>query len=401
MKRAARLRAPEGIEVEPVVGCEAAVVLEARGVALDPRLQPRVALGAAGVELVGEWLEVDRVAPAAEVQPEEQHHRRLENRREQQRSLRKARRAAEEVALHGAVGLEGAVAEQADDLVALQALAHAQQRLRAAERDHARAELGTELARHDLDVGGVVRVEQHVHRQPAVQAAHHAQHLEAAEVRAEQQAAAPLRERGLDDLLAVLLDGEFGAAPGEEVHAVVQRPGEGHVMARDVAQPRRPIQHATEIIARRVARAPREGEEVAADRVEQQAAGGVPQAEQQPHRGLHREQGAALALLEPYRAHAKAKLPEAISVSPRCTLNFCWSMRMENSSPGRSGAWNFTVGRRATPRPARRRTSSSKTTPGTIGLPGKCPARAGWSCGIITASSPSPATRPARAAPRA
>src|SRR5688572_16933128 len=126
---ATALCTPEVIEVEPVVRREAAVVLEARGVAADPGLKLRAALVPADAQLFGEGLEVDRVAPAAEVQAEEQHHRRPEDRREEERPLRKARGRAEEGAAHRLFGPEGAVGEHADDLAALDALAHPQQRI--------------------------------------------------------------------------------------------------------------------------------------------------------------------------------------------------------------------------------------------------------------------------------
>src|SRR5574341_527158 len=54
--------------------------------------------------------------------------------------------------------------------------------------------------------------------------------------------------------------------------------------------------------------------------------------------------------------------------------------------------------------PAARSTSSSRTTPGTIGSPGKCPASAGWSAAIrprvsVIAWLRLPARPPSRAAP--
>src|SRR5688500_1628855 len=90
--------APEIIEVEPVVGREAAIVLDARGVALDPRLQLRSAVPAADIERIGKGLPMDGIAPPAEVKPEEEHHRCFQDRREEERPLREVGRRAEEVA---------------------------------------------------------------------------------------------------------------------------------------------------------------------------------------------------------------------------------------------------------------------------------------------------------------
>src|ERR1043165_2542139 len=60
-RRASRL-APEIIEVEPVIGGQAAIVLEPRGVALRQPVHRRAALQAAHLVGFGESLDVDLIA---------------------------------------------------------------------------------------------------------------------------------------------------------------------------------------------------------------------------------------------------------------------------------------------------------------------------------------------------
>src|SRR5215471_16130660 len=61
---------PEIIEVEPVVRGDAAIVLQAVGIALEKRLDHPLALPAANPREVGKVLDMDLIAVAAAIKPE-------------------------------------------------------------------------------------------------------------------------------------------------------------------------------------------------------------------------------------------------------------------------------------------------------------------------------------------
>src|SRR6185369_5746988 len=142
---------------------------------------------------LAEGLELDLVARAAAVEAEKERHRRAERAREQPRTQREARRRAEERAARGAFAAERAVAQQPHAFAAIEAFLYPQHALRPARRDDARLQLGREPRDERLHLARVVLVHEDAER-PAGGAAERAEHLEAAEVRADQQAAAAARE---------------------------------------------------------------------------------------------------------------------------------------------------------------------------------------------------------------
>lgn len=93
---------------------------------------------------------------------------------------------------------------------------------------------------------------------------------------------------------------------------------------------------------------------------------------------------------------AMPSTPEAMMVSARLTMNFKrpWNCCISISacSSGKSGAVNLTCGTDCTQRGlpsqacAASMMQSSSSTPGTTGLPGKCPARQGCSDGMLMAA---------------
>jgi hypothetical protein len=121
-----------------------------------------------------------------------------------------------------------------------------------------------------------------VDRESAAHLAEHAQHLEATQVGAQQQAAAPWRQRGIERLAAVQAHLEISAVSAQHFDAVEQRAGEGMEMPIDLAESRGPSVHPAEKFARCRARKRREGDEVQADRGEQEAGGAVAERARDP-----------------------------------------------------------------------------------------------------------------------
>src|SRR6188768_1725080 len=79
---AASALVPEFIEIEPVVGREAAIVLEAPGVALQQGPDQGLARRSGEVLRGAKLLEADFVAIAAEVEAEHQHDGTVQHRRD-------------------------------------------------------------------------------------------------------------------------------------------------------------------------------------------------------------------------------------------------------------------------------------------------------------------------------
>jgi len=123
--------------------------------------------------------------------------------------------------------------------------------------DDAAAERRIELiVQHLRDVRGVFFVHHDVDEQ-LVRAPERAQRFEAAQVRAEQKAASPPGERGVEALLALHLDVEITEPASDEIHAVEDRRRKRKKMPPQVDQAGRPAQGAAEIFARAAARARR------------------------------------------------------------------------------------------------------------------------------------------------
>src|SRR5688572_5751597 len=106
--------APVVIEIEPVIRCPPAIVLEPSDVALQRLLHRTAPFGALRPSRPGEPLEVHVVAPAAAVKPEHQQDRPAQRRGETERPRRKARRRPEKRNRQRAVARQRAVGEHAD-----------------------------------------------------------------------------------------------------------------------------------------------------------------------------------------------------------------------------------------------------------------------------------------------
>ena len=87
--------------------------------------------------------------------------------------------------------------ENTDDLAALQALLDAQDRVWPSGVDHALAQAGCQRLKRSARFWSVRVVHDDVNRDASVEATRRTQHLEAAEMRAQQYAAAPSREHPL------------------------------------------------------------------------------------------------------------------------------------------------------------------------------------------------------------
>src|SRR5688572_15557605 len=388
---------PKIVEVEPVVGRAARMRLELAHVALDPGHQRDVARAGAELDALGKHLVMDVVAQLAFVEAEEGDHRHAEHRRRQYRPGGKPGLAAEELASGRALVAERAVAQHGNHLAALEALAHAQQAADFAGPDDAVRELGGHLAQPAAGRARVAFVHHQVDRQLLVALAEGAQDLDAAQVRADQQAAAAAREQRLYRLHPVHADLEARAALRQHLDAVEQRAGEDVEMPEHLPQPDRRGEDAPEVGARGAPRTRREGDEVGADRQQQRTSGAVAQRARDPRHEAHRKQVAALALLEPDRAHGPAlicSVPSATSAASPSMRKATRSSAVRSStmrkrSSGRSSERKLAAGMpstcRLSPNCSRtaRSTSASSHAPGTTGLPGKWPASAGCVAGTL------------------
>ena len=114
----------------------------------------------------------------------------------------------------------------------------------------------------------LVVVHGHRHLQAGLAAADRADHLEAAEVRAEQEGAFAAREGGLHQLVPLAAHAQHRVTPAHHVQPVEDGRGEGEHVAEAVARGRFPPQRATQVSARVAARGRCEHEEVAGDDVQ-------------------------------------------------------------------------------------------------------------------------------------
>ena len=108
--------------------------------------------------------------------------------------------------MHRARVVKDAVAQHGHHLAALQAFAHPQQSLGGPLRDDARGEFRRQRPRPPARMRRVGLVHHEIDRESMARLADHAQHFEAAQMRAEQQAAALRRKRGGERLGAVDAD---------------------------------------------------------------------------------------------------------------------------------------------------------------------------------------------------
>src|SRR4029077_3871026 len=97
---------PERIKVEPVVRRQKRIMLQARDVALHPRLNLLGAMFPIQHDLVGEMFEVNVVAIPASVEAEEQNDGAMHHGSKQHRAGRQGCRRAEKLTSCGLVGTE-------------------------------------------------------------------------------------------------------------------------------------------------------------------------------------------------------------------------------------------------------------------------------------------------------
>ncbi len=133
--------------------------------------------------------------------------------------------------------------------------------------------------------------------------AEHARDIEAAQVCAEQQAAALRRCQTPDDLGILAVEVEPLRQPCQQHAAVEQRDGEIVVMAEHVAPGRTPPEHLLEILTRGAYAGMPKQHEVQAHRIEQGAARRAPEHGGETHNQLHAQHRTALALGRPMPAH--------------------------------------------------------------------------------------------------
>src|SRR6185437_8347559 len=392
---------PEVMEVEPIEGRIATIRFEPRDIAGERALG---LLGAAALGIVAERqaLEKDIIALTAAVHAEHQHDRALQQRRHPERPKREGGRRAEEVNAALLLAVEHAVGEDADEMPGIEPRLRLDQRARPAESDDVERQTRIDGVERRADLARVFLVHDEADTQIGLLAADRAHHLEAAEMRAEEQAARALLQDVAHDRLTMHGDVVAVELVVEQEDAVERAGGEAVIVAEDVDDTRPAAEDAAEIVARRAARAQREDEEIAADRIEQQARRPAAETERHPDDEADGLGGAALAPRRPLRRMAapgghgatvsSRTTPLSASrsgpsrkhskrVSPVASL----SQRSASRSPGRTGWRNLaerTVGAPAL-RPSAlaiaSTTSSSSSAPGMIGLPGKCPARVGWS----------------------
>src|SRR5688572_14469451 len=245
---------PEIIEIEPVVRRAPAIVLEPPGIALQQRLDHRLARGAGELFHARQALEVDLVAVAPAVEAEHERDRALQHRGDADRAGRELGVVAEEAAGHRAAALDRAVREQAHDLPARQRGLDLQYRVHLAEPDDLRFQLGRDALEDFAGFPGVLLVHHHVDLEPP-RPAGGAHDLETADVGAEQHAALPRREHFRDELGAVHADFEPVDLAPEEVEPVERDRREHVVVTEGVREAGLAPQRAAQIIARGRARA--------------------------------------------------------------------------------------------------------------------------------------------------
>ena len=393
LERTAALLAGSGFL--PVVLCGRNEALRRRLAAVDGVLPLGTRKGACRTEI----LEKHLVTVAATVQAKGQHDGQLQNSGDEMRRDRELCRRAEEFRRARRLARPRAVAEQADQRTLRGRVANRENRVGAISADvddhvrHDRIECVQQLGQGRR----LAAIHQHAYLQVGPGFGEHAQRLEAADMRAEQDRTTARRELCFELVEPVHVDGESARGSRQQEHAIEDRRRVAMDVLEHIPGARRAPESAGEEGTRGTTFRTATEVEVRRERIQQRARHGPAQAQADGTDQPQRKAAPALAAFAPMRTHgASSSVPVAINSCLRAMENFApaalRSMRNSTSSPGRSGRRNFTCGNPTTSMSNARRvdaaTRSRSTTPGTTGAPGKCPGSAGcdaamWKCSQI------------------
>ena len=134
------------------------------------------------------------VAVASAVQAEEHDDRGTDGVRQSHRAGRERRGCTEEIAVDGLTLGDQSVPHDADDAAAIQALLHAQHRIESPDLKHVVGHYRVDLAKERPHQRRIPLVHQDFDVDLLAGRPHRPDHLEAAEMRAEQQTSAPARQ---------------------------------------------------------------------------------------------------------------------------------------------------------------------------------------------------------------
>src|ERR1700691_442292 len=390
---------PKVIEVEPVVGRRTAVMLEPFHIVGQGPLCRRVALANRHPQPIGETFEMDVVAPAAPVKSEHQDDRAPQHGGDLERADRKRRRFAEKGNARLPFMTETPIREHADKAAALDGRFDLEHGIGPPQGNDLDIVLRVDGVEHRIDLARILFVHDENDAQLGFSRAQAAQHLETAEMRAHQQAALAARQQFVGEFLAGDMQVEDIRLAVEQKDPVQRAGGEGVVMAERIPEARRAAEHLRQIALRGAPGRGREDQEIETDRIKQQPRREAAEPQRDPNDELDERGCAALAPRHPFGgrltpiAHRgkapRRSVPVAAGWSgAKWHWNLIWpeapfSQRSVTPAPGRTGRRNLTdrISKASTPLPADApiapRTSSNKTAPGMIGLPGKWPWAAG------------------------
>jgi hypothetical protein len=302
--------APEIIEIEPVVGCMAGVMLQPGGVTFDEREHGLGALLARHGDAVAETLEGQVVAVATPVQAEGQHHRHLQGGGDQPRRGRERRIAAQERHLQCRLAGTRAIDQQRDQGALVGGLLdrHGDGWTILAGIDHPGGDFGIQGIQH-LGHGRVVGlVQDHPDLVVGTLLGEHAHDFETAQVRAEQQHALATVEHGMQFRQAGDAHVETAEASAEQEYPVEDGRGKSVEVACHRPQSHRMAQRARQVSTRGATLGAAHQQEVQGDRIQQDAAERAPamagDAADQPDR----ETAATFRTLLPVGAHGRRAL---------------------------------------------------------------------------------------------
>src|SRR5690348_5806756 len=389
---------PEIIEIEPVERCRATIMLEPRHVSPHRAIEPRRAVARPGFRRFGQGFKKDIIRPVAAIDPNHHHDRPLQQHCHPKWTLRKRRRDAEKRVADEIFAADIAVGEQPDEMTTVQSLGDGDERVRPSKANHLRLELWIDRRERGADLARVFLVHHETDGQIALATADRPRHLEAAEMRAEQDAAAAAPLDVPYDLLAVDANVELIDLLVQQKHAIEHAGREGQEMTKHIGNARLAAENPREVLPRTARCFGRRREEIEASRVKKKPRHRPAQPQRHPDAEFDQRQGTTLGTNSPFlnqrilahrRANPVARVPAAARASPSTSrhsnlmLPSTWRCHWTRTvSPGRTGRKNFaarmtTSASLLAATATAFRTSSSKRAPGMIGLDGKWPAAVG------------------------
>ncbi len=228
-------------------------MFEAGNIVLQMALNDLTPLCARRFEAFHQQFEMHLVAASAAVQADTEHDWCVHDAGEAERAIGQMGFGAEKMAGQGLVSRSGAVAEDADDAAGIDDFLGAQQAIRRAHGNDRVCQRRVERIHDGVHFLGVVDVHQDGKGHLAELYRQRAQHLETAQMRAEQHAAAPLPERLLDGFQSMHLNLEIVLAAGEEIQPVEDGRRKAEIVAIQVQPVRFACQGAAQVEARRIA----------------------------------------------------------------------------------------------------------------------------------------------------